>query len=103
MPWFGDQQKQARKLTKDPAFFIFKSSLSCEIALSFYKENICGKRMIGKKGYKLSPDQIQEKLKSFLLNFDDTEMEPELAEPYDRFGRMKYVIMMVILRIFSKK
>lgn len=54
--------------------------------------------MLGKTHKKLSPDEIKERLRNFLINFEDPNMEPEMAEPYDRLGRSKYMIMMVLIQ-----
>jgi hypothetical protein len=52
--------------------------------------------MIGKNGKRLHPEEIVDKLKHFLFSFEDPELEPELEEPYDRLGKLKYVILMVL-------
>lgn len=54
--------------------------------------------MFGKTHKKLNPTEIRERLKNFLINFEDVGMEAELAEPYDRFGRHKYMIVLVHLK-----
>lgn len=54
--------------------------------------------MFGKSYKKLTPEEIKERLRNFLISFEDTSMEPEMAEPYDRFGRTKYMIMMVTIK-----
>ena len=59
--------------------------------------------MIGKQQKRLSPDEIREKLKNFLLNFEDPALEPELEEPYDRLGRLKYLIILVSTPLVSTK
>lgn len=62
------------------------------------KKYICGNHMFGKTHKKLNPTEIRERLKNFLINFEDVGMEAELAEPYDRFGRHKYMIVLVPLK-----
>lgn len=59
--------------------------------------------MFGKSHKKLTPPEIQERLKNFLVNFEDVTMDQELAEPYDRLGRHKYMIMLVPVELLSKK
>jgi hypothetical protein len=53
--------------------------------------------MIGKANKRMTHEDIKDRLTFFLLNFEDPEMEFETDEPYARYGKLKYRIIMVHL------